>query len=906
MSPRTVLLLALLVALPGVWVPTASAQGTVDVSVWKIDLAREPVVNDSTFTVTAWVNSTGTALVRVHFLWADETELRPGPTPGTGFLVKDFQTSGSAPVNLTFRPPFERRGAQELIVRTEVQGAVDVDARNDTARRPVFVRHARLNLTWEAPAVNATLPQGETHLRYFVRNDGNHEDNVTPEIQLTRGPWEAYNYGPLPNITPGGSATGIVLVRSTSATDLRNLSLNLSVRSGVGGEGFDRQPAPEIHANESLYARRPTVALEGLAPNVQIFPGEERAIPFTLRNAGDLDQVFRVAPSILGAPAGWNASMRDPPGWQANLTTPANASASYPVALRPGESVTLQVNVTRALDAPNATATLVLEANSTNGDRIAVLVGGSYRATATALLTDAGPDLTVALATVPTAVYQGDLPGFRIEVRNVGRDAAANSTLQVQLRDNLRAVEEASFPLAPLGPGNATLVAWNPATAGLSGTYVLDARILANASQLDRNPDNDTARRSLQIRAPSLAVRAPEVIRVVPGGTLMLSSATGGLAVENLGAHEESVLVTLESSVPWLRSEWRATVPAGGVEPLRLELDVPSLPGVDRASATLRAVIDGQERFSATTTFAVEVDDVDTPQITLLSPATATQVGNATRLAIRATDASGIRRAEVILQTPGGERVNLPLQRDAAETDAYFTTHTPYQPGAYALEFRVEDGSGAIRGGATLNATWTVQGSAYQGLKPVNFGEGAHVGRVPLRFAEAAPGTTRSAVVDAGIGFVPLAPPYEVALPMTEGPRLVVVRATSVDGTVWTGQWNVTVDRTAPTLDNGTTKDAGAGRVDLSVRAQGAKTVLARFQTDTGPVEVPLSARSNGVFGATVNAPGSWDSVTFLAEDDAGNVGSTVVDAPKNETPMAGVGLALLAVALVALLRRRA
>jgi MYXO-CTERM domain-containing protein len=102
--------------------------------------------------------------------------------------------------------------------------------------------------------------------------------------------------------------------------------------------------------------------------------------------------------------------------------------------------------------------------------------------------------------------------------------------------------------------------------------------------------------------------------------------------------------------------------------------------------------------------------------------------------------------------------------------------------------------------------------------------------------------------------------------------------------------------------------DAGEGKVDLSVRAEGAKNVTARFQTGTGPVEVALTNRGSGLFGASVTAPGSWDAITFIAEDQAGNQGSATLEAPKDETPFVGplAALALLGALAVAMRRRSA
>lgn len=907
MSHKSVLVLALLVVLLVPWVPAGQAQvGVVDVSVGVVRTSVEPVTNVTT-PIQAVINTTGAATVRITFAYADGAPVSDADGTGVNsFLLETFPGPESRTVTLnTYRPTFERRGPQQIVVTAEVQGQPDADISNNTRRLDTFIRHPSLNLTFEDPATLDVVPQGEAHLRYFVRNDGNFPDNATAELRLDPGPWSARTYGPLPVVPPGGSVTGIVLVRSTHATDVRNLSLNVSIRSGVGSAGDAIQQAPLLRGNESLFAKRPTVQLSGLAPTTQIFPGEERSVPFLLRNTGDLDLVFYVAPSLVGAPAGWTVNMTVPPSWQANLTTPANASTAFPVALRPGASVPLQVNVTRALGAPNATATLRLEANATSGDRIDALAGGDHRSVVTGILTDAGPDLTPSLLSPPVSVYQGDRPTYRVEVRNVGRDNATNATLRLELRDNLRAVEESVQQVSPLGPGNATVLTWSPSTAGLRGAYVLIARVEANATQQDRNPENNTLRQPLDVRAPSLAVRAPEIVRIVPGGRLSLSTVANGLSVENLGAHEEVVVVRVDSAAEWLRGEWRLTVPAGAVHPVVVDFDVPLLPGIQRAPVTLAAAVEGQERFSASTVFTVEVDDVDRPALALVSPAGPTRVGNETRLAVRATDASGIGRAEVILRLPSGESVPLPLQREAGEADVFSTRHTPYVPGAYALEFRVEDGSGRVDGFSTLNATWTVEGSRYQGLKPVNFGDGAFVGRLPLRLDEVAPGTTRNVLADTGDGLRLLPPPYEITLPPVEGPRTIFVRATATDGSTWEGRWNVTVDLTPPKVDNATTKDAGAGKVDLSVRAEGAQKVTARFQTETGPVEVPLAPRSGGIFGASVAAPGSWDSVTFIAEDQAGNTGDATVQAPKQETPFVAPLLAVALLAVLALARRR-
>lgn len=905
-----VLLLTLLVVCNGLWTAPAYAQTptSVDVYVGPVRFSVEPVVNEPV-TVTATVNSTGAAFGDVSFLWGDDTPIKGGLQVESQTPFR-FEAAGSKVYSMRFTPPTERAGPQDVKILATVRSAQDTNATNNTVVVKTVVRIPKLNLTFEEPHNRNVTPQGEAVIRYFVRNEGNVADNATPLVEVwPDSPWTVEAW-PLPTVEPGKSVTGILVVRpNATATNLTNLSLNLTARSNISSAGDMRLQAPVLNVNESMYQRRPTLVIDPLPVNVQVFPGEERSLLFSVRNTGDVDHVVRVSPSLDFSPTGWNASMRLPPTWPANLSRPVDFNSTFPVALRPNESALLQVNLTRAANAPNATALLRLKANTTNGDRIGALVGGNYRAEAFTTLSDAGPDLAPNVSSAVGTIYQGDAPSFRIEIRNVGRANASNSSIHLELRDNLRAVEETDIRVPPIGPGNSTNVTWTPSTTGLRGAYVLLGRVDVNASQVDRNPQNNTLRVDLHVRSPELSVRAPEAVRIVPGGRLSLASSAGGFSVENMGDREEVVVATLESAQPWLKGEWRVVVPPGTRQPLPLQLDVPLLPGAQSIAATFSAHVEARPRFTASVPLVFEVDDVEAPRVELVSPTADGVVGKETRLAVRATDASGIRRAEVILQSPTGERTALPLQRDTAEPDVYFTRHTPGLLGAYTLEFRLEDSSLGARPATLGNLTWNVRAADYAGLKPVNFGEGAHVGAVPLKLAEAKPGTTRSVLVDAGDGYRSLGAPYEITLPAVEGKRTIAVRATSNDGSVWEGRWNVTVDLTPPKVEQPVSKDAGNGKVDLAVRAEGAKKVVARFQTQGGsPVEVDLAGRGGGLFGATVTAPASWDSVVFIAKDEAGNEGSASVAAPDNDTPGFGAALAALAIAGAALVlgRRRA
>lgn len=918
MKLKTVLVLALL--LPLSWTPGATAQngavGTVDVSIYQVNFAPEPVVNES-ITIQAIVNSTGPAVVEVQFRYTDNNWVNPGgEVPGIrSRVIRQFERADSLDFNITFNPPFDRRGFQDVLVTATVQGGgVDSDSSNNTKQVRTFFRHARLNVTFEQPATLDVLPNGETHLRYFVRNLGNFQENVTPAFTLRpQRPWAVYSYGPLPTILPGESATGILIVRSTSDTNLAHLALNLTVVSSLAAAANDIAEAPRLIINESVYAKRPAVAVGNLSSSIQVFPGETRPILFTVDNKGDVDALFRVLPSLEGSPSGWSVNMAVPPTWPANLTTPGGGNLSYPVALRPNETRFLQVNVTRQANAANATATLRIEVNSTSGDILTELLDATgLRAVGRAALNDAGPDLTARILNPPTLLYQGDTPSIRIEVTNAGRAKSENATLHLELRDNLRTIEERDLLVPALGAHNATVLTWPISTSGLKGAYVILGRVDINATQIDRNPENNTLRLDVHVRAPEIGVRAPEGLRAVPGGRLLLAASGGGFSVENHGDREENLVATLESPLEWLRNEWRVTVPPRSVMPLALEIDVPTLPGAERVVATFAARVESRPAFGASTTLVVEIDDTDPPRVQLVAPTGSTVVGEEARLAVRVEDASGVRRAEVLLRAPGGDRTALPLSQDATQEGVYSIRFRPPVAGAWLLEFRVEDAS--PQGYATVlgNVSWTVLPGSYQGLRPVNFGDGARVGRTPLRFADATDGATAEVFADVGLGYVSVGSIrtggdtfWDVTLPTTEGPRAIQIRAVSKTGVTWERAYNVTVDRTPPTLAAPEASEDDDGRVELSVRADGAKEVLARFETDAGPVEVNLNPRGAALFGATVPAPSSWLRVTFIARDEAGNVNSTSVDAPEDETPGLGVAAVVGTLALLAILVNR-
>ncbi|HEX2022425.1 MAG TPA: hypothetical protein VHH36_06910, partial [Candidatus Thermoplasmatota archaeon] len=292
------------------------------------------------------------------------------------------------------------------------------------------------------------------------------------------------------------------------------------------------------------------------------------------------------------------------------------------------------------------------------------------------------------------------------------------------------------------------------------------------------------------------------------------------------------------------------------------------------------------------------IDDREAPAVTLLSPIAPVPKGQAARIEARVVDAIGVARAEAVVTQPDGERILLPLAHQG--NDVFAATFQPRLPGEHRLEIRAEDGADPVNVAQGSPTTFVVQAGAYRGFKPANFQDGKTFRGTTLRFQEMDPGTTRNLTIDLGEGHVPLAFPYETNVTWPEGKHTMRLRARSIDNVTWEAQYNVTIDRTPPTLSDAAVKPSGA-QVQLSVTAPDAANVTARFATPGGTVEVPLSATGGGRFAKTVTPPAGWTNVTFVATDAAGNAGSASLENEgSKDAPGPGAALAALALAAAA------
>lgn len=904
-SPAFLTLAAVLLLAPAL-APLASAQvgASNDVRIVALELDRQPTVNQTAL-ATAVVETEGPGTIDVDFRWADGRGLRDPDAPqGQGHRVTKFvDAAGTYRFNLTFAPPVERRGAQTITATATVQGQSDPQTSNNTARNETFVRFALLNLTFEQPTALDVPPEAKVPLRFYARNDGNAPDAPMASAVADDEWWNATPLGLMPLIPPGGSAVGYLMVTSRTDNASLPLRLNLTITSSVSPEGVATAPAPWLRSNESAYLARRGVAIERHRDDVQVFVNETVNATFTLRNDGALPETFLVRAALPAGTVGWNASVAPAASWPANVSLPlADGNGTIEVALDPGQSRPLRVDVTRLHTANDTPVSVSVVANSTNEPMLQRVLAEEHRAATTFLARPSATDLAVTVAAGGGTLLQGDEHRVTFKVTNAGRVPSRNATLVMELRSASQLASSHFANVSALGGGNATTLSWTFPTDGLLGGYAVRARLLVNGSDVDVDPANDAASVALVVQRPDLRVLAPPEVSVVPGSRLLLGASTGGFAVENAGDAEVIVEARLESAHAWLARQWTVTVPARGVAPLDVDLAVPEQPGTVALDATLRASVAGAPRFSASAHVRFVVADEAPPVIRFAGPATPGRVDQPALLEFDVVDATGVGHAELILLQPGGSRVVLALSPSAEVPGRFVASYTPRVAGEHVLEVRAEDAGTQPRGARLANVTWSVLAPAYAGLRVEGAAEGGVVSRPLVRLLEVENGTTRSVEVDVGNGPVAVAYPYEVELPPVEGPKTLSVRAVSHAGATWTKTWNLTLDLTPPPLQDARAQPLASGRMRVEVNAPDAARVLARFETSSGPVEVPLS-RTGGVFGATVAEPAGWTSLAFVAEDAAGNQGSLTLDASKR-TP-APAALAVLAALGAALLGRR-
>lgn len=889
------LLLALLLAPQG----RAQAQ-TPDAAIVDVYAPEAPIVNVDA-SVVALVSVSFPTTVTVEFRYGDGTPIASPNSPGgVGFrTVRPIDTPGTYSFPQNFTPPPERRGDQ--IIRVTVTTPGDSDATNNAIAQHFFVRDPLLNLTFDRPRDLNVTPGGVSFVRFFVRNDGNAPD--APSVQWVRDPaWELTfegNNSTLPEIAPGRSATGVILVRPLTSNASLDLTSRIIAFSSIFSTVTASAEAPPLHVNDSALDCVHMATLGEFPSRMELFPGENVNVTLLVTNSGNIDDVFDLNATVDDI--AWNVRL-SPGAWALNASHATNGS-KFELPLRAGEGREVLVSVDRG-DGRTPHGNLTVNVSSVNKP---LLADPQLAPTTTirSVLSEAGPDLTVASITAPGVSYVGEPMTVSTRVHNAGRVDAPASTLHLALRDNLRTLDETDLKIPSLSAGEDKILVWTRPLAETSGDQAITARVSVNSTGfVDEDPSNDAMAVMFHVRAPSITVRAPAEVGLTPESTTTLASSDGGIAIQNTGDRDEVVRAFLNATPQWLQRMWTVTVPAGGVAVLPLKLDVPRYPGAPAFSTTIHAEILDHPKVSTEAAVHWLVNDSSGPDLVILGPEPVGTAGTAATLLVRADDASGVGRVEALVGAPDGSVQQLILTKSNSAFDNYDVDLLPIEAGTYSIEFRAED-KAEVTHGASATLTWVVEPSNFAALRPANFVDGGAISTKILRFMDAGGGRTASVSVDVGGGFVPLPPPYSVDVSAwQEGAHLVHARGVSVEGARWTANWTVTLKTEPPTLSDPAVSETGS-TLTLQVRVNGARNVTARILTPAGAVQVPLSRGSDGVFDARVPRPASWQMITFIAKDDAGNTNSITLAGASRPAPALGSAAVLAVVGAVAALARR-
>lgn len=875
--------------------------GDVDLSELKLD--REPTVGVAVV-VTAVVFNNGTQPMQtsVQFTYGDGSPLMGASGVGdtNGRVVP---ANSKSFINLTWVPIEERVGDQ--VVRAVLRSQGDADGGNNEKAITAFVRNPKVNVTVEAP-LRLNLSAGSTgFLRYTVRNDGNAPDTFLVEAHGNAS-WKPRVLGDAALVPPGGERTGEVAYTAPTEGDM-NLTLSVSASSSQRANASATAFAPFMQSNLTLAPLRRVVALSGLPTDAQVLPGENVTWMLTLRNLGTADDVV-----LLNATLDKNAT-----GWRTNVTAPANqtgwtstpdVNGTLAIALSAGQTRQVRLNVTRLANATQDGANLTVLAVSNDSALLRALQpNGEYQASLDARLVNASPELALLGFRQPGRTYQGDALTLGIEVANLGRLPAPASTVHVEITDGSFVLRQADVPVRALAAGEFVNLTWDTTSNDLQGAYQVAGRLIPAVSG-DRSPDNNEATSNVVVRRPDIEVRAPDSVDAVPGARLLLLGASTGISVNNGGASDETIDVRLASDdAPWLNSTWTVDVPAAGTVVLPLDVAVPRYPHLALAKGVVSASIAGRTDYGTNVTITFRIADEQGPDAELLAPNGTTTVGERTEVVVRADDATGVADATLIVATPGGERVLLTLEPNATDRTRYNATYTPPRAGTYLLEVRLGDATAARHATLLANLTWVVKEKPYRGFAPANFKDGGSTNLRLLKLREVDGNSTATVEADAGDGYRALAFPYEVRPNgWSEGPHVLKVRAKSLGGQTWSGQWNVTLDTTAPTLANLSVKTSG-GLTTVTVSVEGAQNVTAQFlDAEGGQYDAQLHPAASRTFTGAVRPPNGWTRLVILAHDSAGNAASLEEDSGAKRTPAPlALGLAALALAALATPRRR-
>lgn len=871
---------------------TAQTVPAIDVELVQLVVAPQPIVERATL-VNALVRnpSTTDVYVRVDFAFANGTPLANGTLGSTNARL--VPAGATLNVSIPWYPSAAQAGPAALVATATAAG--DSDSTNNAASASVFVQAPAWSAWFDAPTNATLLPGGTTLLRFHARNLGNAND--TPSLAFTpeNASWLLAPLDLPREVAPGAEAVGDLLVQGGD-DNRTNVTVRLRVGSSLDPPTRANASSVALRVDADAVNQTRRLVLDPLPATAQVFPDESLVLDATLRNAGAADVVVNLSASVEPA-AGWNATLGLANASALRPLDEGNATAA--VGLRAGESRVVKVRVARASSEGGA-ARLSIVASLRDEALLATLVPDAARADAGVDLLDAQDDVRLAALDVPAAVYAGDNATLIVRLANAGRVAGGPGNVSVRLVDGGRELGLWNLPFGAVAPGAQANLTLAVPTSELRGSFDLAARVLgANSTQPERHA-------LLHVRLPSLALLAPDAIPLAPGSELNLTGARGGLALRLAGEDAENVTVKLDSDASWLRASWSLAALPGAQMPLALHVATPAYPHASRVEGVLRAWIPERPEVAAQVPVAFVLVDEDGPDVLRVELPARAEVGKTATLAVVADDATGIADAQLVVKLRGGASVSLPLTRAAGVATRFEANFTPVAPGAYVVEARLVDATPAAHATRATGYAWNVSAQTYAGLELQGAKDGGVLAARQVKLVERDADSTASVEVDTGGGYRPLAPPYDVRLDgWSDGEHALRVRATSLEGASWNATWTLRLDTTPPLVDAGEAKPQPDGRVALALAAQNATRAQARFHTPSGDVAVALAPVGARRFEALAVPPSSWTGVALIAQDEAGNSASTEIAGPVARAPGVELGVALVALAALALAWRK-
>lgn len=799
---------------------------------------------------------------------------------------------------LSFSPDEQHIGDTAILAR--VKSTMDTSSGPPPASRfPLFIAEPGIELHMDSASFPGLLDGGVGFVNFYVLNTGN--ANETPTVTVTNDPnfnlTVLANFSPLP---PHGTGQGLVLVRPLTSNESINLTSTLTVNSTLDPTIRRSASLPALHVNATLPFLNASLAVTTLPPSQQVPPDGSRALDLQIANTGSVDDVYNVTATLSPNDVGIVAALGLAPP-SANLSLPQNGS--YVIGLHPNETASLHVIVSydRSLGSGNATLSVLVR--SANADLLAPrhpLEGAGV--TRTTSIAPAAPEPALVAIDAPPDAYPTDDGYFHVVVANRGLRATLPSIVTIVIEDELAIAYTTNVTVPALSPGATDRLPFLAPLAALRGSFVIVGTLKPDANDIDAFAGDNMLSVPLHVRAPALVLTAPQEIAVTPGGKVTLLGGAQSFQLTNQGDQDETFDITLAADgAPWLDRSWSLSVPRGITVTLPLDADVPEVVGASAITATVHAELHGRPSYHDDANVSIVVDVARPPTITL-DPLADGVARERFVIPVGLEDAIGVASAEARVRRPDGNVDAFPLER--SQDGTWSMTYTPLAAGNFTVEVHALSVGDPPRS-STLAIPWTVRAPPYAGVQPVDFENGSRIGSTSLRFAEAENGTTRALYVDVGTGPQLTPPPYLVQAPFwRDGPHLVELNATSMDGVGWHSTLRVTLDRTPPTFSRPVVHSDSYGRLQLSVSVPGAARVTARIHTPTGPVDVPMTRTVTGDYGASVEAPPGWSSVEFLSVGTNG-ISSSVALSSSTDHPLPfGPWLVLAAAGLAAIVVR--